>query len=357
MNKNKYACKISLEGFRCYDSFVKEFSGPLISLIGPNGVGKTSLLEALSLFSPGKGLRGGPTAVFQNHKCDTPWRIRFQLESATGPLVLETSLKDNRRKVYVNDAPLKNVASICQWIQVIWPILTLNEGMTARRSYLNRLVFVLFPAYAALIMQYEKALKQRNLLLAQGEKNPLWYESLERILAENGVLIAHYRKKALACLMTEMESSVTPLPTPHLSLEGEAETLIEANPSYPPSYAEYAQKLISARPVDFIKKTTSFGVHKTRFLITHPNTRESLLCSTGEQKGLLLSVTLALLRLSCAQSPDIAHLLLLDEMMAHIDEQKQEWLWQELRALKTHVFLTGLESLKIPCDILTIPLS
>ena len=349
---NPPLCKLSLQGFRCYTSFYKEFSNPLVSLVGPNGVGKTSLLESLSLFSPGKGLRGGPISVFQKLSCDMPWRIRFQLESSTGPLLFETFLQDNRRKVYVNGAPLKNVAALSQWIHMIWPISNLNEGMTARRSYLNRLVFVLFPCYALLVMHYEKALKQRNFLLAQGETNSLWYDSLDQVLAEKGVLIAQYRNRALACLMTEMQLGVTELPVPHLNLEGESETLFNEDGSS----SAYAQRLSLLRSRDVMKKTTSFGIHKTRFLMTHPNTREASLCSMGEQKGLLLSITLALLRLSRTHSPEVPHVLLLDEVMAHVDEEKQEWLWQEMRALKAQVFLTGLESLKRPPDVLSVRL-
>jgi DNA replication and repair protein RecF len=245
---------------------------------------------------------------------------------------------------------LKNVAALSQWIHIIWPISNLNEGMTARRSYLNRLVFVLFPCYALLVMHYEKALKQRNLLLAQGETNSLWYDSLDQVLAEKAVLIAQYRNRALAHLMTEMELAVTELPVPHLSLEGESETLL----NHEDSSSAYAQRLSLLRSRDVMKKTTSFGIHKTRFLMTHPNTREASLCSTGEQKGLLLSMTLALLRLSQTHSPEVPHVLLLDEVMAHVDERRQEWVWQEMRALKAQVFLTGLESLKSPPDVVSV---
>ncbi len=322
---------VSLESFRCYDFDRTTIDQPVLWITGPNGAGKTSWLEALSLFSPGKGLRGAASGDLQNHGVHTPWRIQLSVDTQTGPVCLETRGSDGARKMLAHGGGLKNQMAMRQWVNMIWPMVISTDTISTRRAYLNRLTFSLDVSYGPLWLRYEKALRQRNILLQQGVTNATWYDAIEDILSETAALLFEKRTAALARIHTAIRGNVTPFPQPQCAMSGEAETSLINDPSG----SHYRQVLGQNRGQHRLQKTTSFGLHKTRFLLTHPNGREWGVCSMGEQKGLLLSLALALFRVCLKDQPHVIHFLLLDEGMTHLDEHRTAWLWGEL------LFLAG----------------
>ncbi len=281
------------------------------------------------MFSPGKGLRGAASGDLQKQGAQTPWRVMVSVDGKTGPVCLETRGSDGARKVWANGVVLKNQMAMRQWVNMIWPMVISTDTASTRRAYLNRLTFSLDVSYGPLWLRYEKALRQRNLLLQQGVTNGTWYEAIEDILSETAVLLFQKRAAALACIHMAIRGHVTPFPQPQCGMHGEAENSLINDPSG----AHYRQVLGQNRGQHRLQKTTPFGLHKTRFLLTHPNGREWGVCSMGEQKGLLLSLALALFRVCVHDQPDVIHFLLLDEGMTHLDEHRTAWLWDELLAL------------------------
>jgi DNA replication and repair protein RecF len=329
---------LSVQSFRCYAHVRKSVEASPLFITGPNGIGKTSFLEALSLFTPGRGLRSAVSGDLKKHDAPGPWRLALHLDSVTGPMVLETGIQDGCRRVWANGVMLKSHTLMRQWVNVVWPMVISADTPSQRRSYLNRMTFTLDVDYGALWLRYEKALRQRNALLQEGTRNGLWYDALEAILGENAVLLFEKRRNALVRIEQAMGQHCTPFPVPRCVMLGAAETSLEGDPTG----VHYLSSLRASRPLDFMKKTTSFGLHKTRFECIHPHGREWGLCSAGEQKGLLLSLALAVFRTCMTLQPHGAHFLLMDEGMVHLDQDRQNWLWQELAQLGGYVVVTGI---------------
>jgi len=340
-------CTLKLRSFRCYQTFYVQTSCPWIFFSGPNGAGKTSLLEAISLLSPGKGLRNGNHQIFRQQNQDIPWAIDFEMETPTGPLKIQTFEDGARRRVIINEAPLKSHSLIPEWILVSWASAQWHSHSSHRRSYLNRLVFDLSPPYAQHLTRYDQALRQRLHLLVNGERDPLWLESLEKIMAETGLAIAQSRQIALEALSREMACHKTPFPVPTFSLDGDFEKKalegLDVN--------QYLSILSHQRSQDQYRKNCGFGVHKTLFSLIHPQGVEALLCSAGEQKGLLLSVALAAVRLAKQNLEGRPLFFLLDEVLVHLDQKHQEWLWEELKELGVNVWMTGIDESFVPLDV------
>lgn len=340
-------CTLKLRSFRCYDTFHVHTQCPWVFFAGPNGAGKTSLLEAISLLSPGKGIRNGNHQTFRKQNQETPWAIDFDMETPTGILKVQTFEEGARRRVMVNEAPLKSHSSLTDWILVSWASSQWHSQSSHRRSYLNRLVFDLTPAYGQQLTRYDQALRQRLVLLMNGERDPVWLNSLERIMAETGLAIARTRQAALRALSEEMAYHKTPFPAPTFFLDGDFEKKWDGGLHED----EYSRILSDQRIQDQYRKSCGFGVHKTLFSLVHPQGTEALLCSAGEQKGLLLSVALAVVRLAKKTLADRPLFFLLDEVLVHLDQKHQNWLWEELKELGVNVWMTGIDESVVPHDV------
>lgn len=355
---------LNLARFRCYEEKTVSFQPGVNLITGPNGIGKTSILEALSLFSPGRGIRGACNNSVQKNQTTHGWRLKLSFKDLDGPLDFETGSYEGRKKIYMNHALLKNQGSVSQWLSMIWPMTHPLDSMTQRRISLNRLIFSLDLSYADDLLTYDKALKQRFFLLQQGERNAKWYTALEEIIAARGLQLLFKRNQGLVMLTQELQGNRTPFPIPTLLLEGDLESMVQSmehrnitlenNPLITDSSAvqtRYRTLLEKNRTLDYVKKSTQIGPHKTKFRLIHPNGRELSLCSMGEQKGMILSLALATQRLCWAQHPGTRYFLLLDEVMAHLDDEKKAWLWCELKALSAYGIATGLPNLPHPFDI------
>ena len=328
---------LAMDNFRCYHHRRHQWRSPVTMLHGPNGSGKTSWLEALSLLIPGRGLRSCSSEQWHQHHSSDPWRIQLGWDHPTGAVHIETRLSEQRRRFWVNGVLLKNQHEIRQWLTVTWPMHLPHDTPSLRRAYWNRLVYTLDPDYGPLWMHHDKALKQRNALLAQDSHHDLWFDSIESELARLATAIHIKRQEAVEKIHAALANHATPFPAPTCVLSGSTETALEQDPSG----NHYRQLLRHGRATDRIKKSTSIGMHKTTVQWFHPNGQEWGVCSTGEQKSITVSLALAVCRAAWNPTTDRQHLFLLDEGLVHLDTERQQWLWEELYHLPYQCLISG----------------
>ncbi|ETZ04967.1 MULTISPECIES: DNA replication/repair protein RecF [Holospora] len=334
--------------FRSYHNAVLEFPQGVVCLVGDNGAGKTNLLEALSLFAPGKGLKG-TNASNWHHKGDleASWTLKLSLQSPTGPLVLETFESKGKRCITMNGVRLKHQLEISQWISIHWITPAIdrmwNQGWWARRKYFDRIVFTLYPAYGKYLQSYQLAVQERNRAL-KSQASSFIFDALEEIMAHNSVKIYKIRQEALKMLGIFLQLFPS---FPLLSLEthGEFESLMACltfnEKDLPHQESELKKYWKTVRTKEFHKGTTMFGPHQCQWAVTHPNSQEIASCSTGEQKSMLLSLVLAWSKAIKHFHPKEFHFLLLDEVSAHLDKMHRESLWKALSELDMCVWMTG----------------
>ncbi len=308
-------------------------------LVGENGAGKTNVLEAISLFAPGRGLRRAALADMAAQDGPGSFAISAELSSPAGAVRLGTGIqpeRPGRRVVHVNaaDAP---AARLGEWLAIGWLTPAMDrlfmEGASARRRFLDRLVLAVDPSHARNAARLESALRERGRLLADpGEPDPAWFDAIEAQLAEAGALVGMAR----AALVERLRGALDTLPPSPFARPEPAYV-----PGGPSDAAELARALAEGRRRDRAAQRTLVGPHRDELSVTMAGkgTRAAD-CSTGEQKAMLIALTLAHAGLLGDARPA---LLLLDEVAAHLDPLRREALFERLRAGNAQVWLTGTE--------------
>jgi DNA replication and repair protein RecF len=324
--------RLSLVDFRSYaDALVAPGPG-LIVLTGENGAGKTNVLEAVSLLSPGRGLRGASLAEMARSGGPGGFAVAARLDeveigTGTSPSAPE------RRQVRINGAPAAANA-LSEWLSVLWLTPSMDrlfqEGASGRRRFLDRLVLALQPDHAVHAARYEAAMRARNKLLAEERPDAEWLTALEARMAEHGERLAVARAETVARLGAVLaDAPESPFARAGLLLEGGGEDLAYALPA--------------GRARDAAAGRTLAGPHRTDLLVTHlGKSQPAALCSTGEQKALLLSIVLAHADL-VADAREARPVLLLDEVAAHLDPRRRGALFDRLAAGGGQVWMTGTE--------------
>lgn len=338
--------RLVLHQFRNYHDLDLLIHGGSVVLTGPNGAGKTNVLEAISFLSPGRGLRSIKLSQVTNLKklnqdaLHPPlWAIAATIETGLGSVQLGTGLDytttgNERRLVKINGQPAKSQASLTDWMSVIWVTPQMDrlflEGASIRRKFIDRLVYALDPLHSTRIHRYEHHIRERSQLLKEGSYDPLWVSTLERYLAEDGVAIVAARHQVVKSLSeAQRKEKDYPFPQFHAEMKGEVETWLESQPALAVEDI-YAEKLKACRRQDGEIGGASVGSHRSDFQVHHlAKQLPAELCSTGEQKMLLLAVTLAFTRVqeNYRTCPTI---LLLDDVAAHLDDQHRLVLFQEI---------------------------
>ncbi|MBX9805277.1 MAG: DNA replication/repair protein RecF [Alphaproteobacteria bacterium] len=338
--------RLVLHQFRNYQELDLSLKGGPIILTGPNGAGKTNILEAISFLSPGRGLRSIKLSQVTNLRSQNrdaerapAWAISATVNTNVGPVQLGTGLDytttgNERRLIKVNGQPAKNQASLTDWISVIWVTPQMDrlflEGASTRRKFIDRLVFALDPTHATRIHRYDHHLRERAHLLREGRYDPLWVSTLERHLAEDGVAIVVARHQVVKSLEEAQRQDKTyPFPQFHAQMTGEVEVWLENQPALAVEDT-YAEKLNLCRRHDGETGGASIGPHRSDFQVHHlAKQLPAELCSTGEQKMLLLAVTLAFARVQ-EEHRTCPAILLLDDVAAHLDDRHRLTLFQEI---------------------------
>jgi len=250
-----------------------------------------------------------------------------------------------RRLVRIDGAPAAGQAALAEVVRLVWLVPAMDQlfqdGPAARRRFLDRLVLVGDPAHAAAAARYQHAVRERLRLLRAGRHDPTWLELLEQRAAAAGVALAAARRLAVAQLNATLRAGpASAFPRPVLEAVGEIEGWLDDLPALD-AESRFAEGLAAAREEDAAGGMTTLGPHRSDLQVTDPSSGQpARLCSTGEQKALLISIVLAEARLRASEGGRLP-VLLLDEVAAHLDPARRDDLFDEILALGAQAWLTG----------------
>lgn len=342
----RHISRLRLSSFRNYQSAALDLDPRHVVLVGENGAGKTNLIEALSLLSPGRGLRRAAFESLALAGGDGMWAVAATIETPFGPADIGTGATQDAsaRRVRINGANARSVEEMSDYLRVLWLTPAMDGLFTGpasdRRRFLDRLVTTLIPGHSAAVNDYEKAMRQRNRLLEENG-DPAWLSAIEAQMAETATAIHFARTDSLAHLQAVMAANVadTGFPEALLDLSALLDGFVPATASA--LEAEFAARWREARPLDKAAGRTTLGPHRVDLTLTHKDKgMPAALCSTGEQKALLIGLVLIHARL-VAQMTGITPILLLDEIAAHLDPRRRAALFNALERLKTQCWMTG----------------
>jgi DNA replication and repair protein RecF len=345
--------RLILKDFRSYRALDLGLAGRLVALIGENGAGKTNLIEALSLFAPGRGLRRAEFKDCARRGGSGGFAISILVEDSDGVSQLGTGFDREEgeeapsRKHRIDRAPIPSARAFADHLRIVWLTPAMDGLFTGpaseRRRFLDRLVLTIDANHGARVTQFERALRGRNRLLEEGARDPHWLEAIEREAAELAVAIAAARAECVGRLRAMIgieRDDHSPFPWAELALEGEVERLVVEHPALV-AEERYRAVLADNRSRDAAAGRTLVGPHLAELLVWHgPKGVFAAEASTGEQKALLVGLVLAHARLVAAMS-GIAPLALLDEVAAHFDPRRRTALLSALERIGGQVFLTG----------------
>jgi DNA replication and repair protein RecF len=359
-----YGCALAVTGiiltnFRSYARAELRVDASPVILAGANGTGKTNLLEAISLLSPGRGLRGAKLSAIQRKAPADAAKLREEAfaeglwavsavvarnpggawDIGTGLLPVAAGARA-RRTIHLNGAVAES-ADLAELLPMLWLTPAMDrlflEGASERRRFLDRLVFALDPPHAKRAARYERAMHERLRLLRDGVRDRSWLDGLEQTMAEEGSALIAARLSLIEKLNGELQArgAEGAFPCAHLTLQ---DGLAEHASDLPCLQSAFA----ASRERDAEAGRTNVGPHLADLEVRHTLKRaDARDCSTGEQKALLISIVLANAWLQKKRHDGIAPLLLLDEIAAHLDTDRRAALFEEILALRAQAWLTG----------------
>jgi DNA replication and repair protein RecF len=341
---------LALSDFRSYADLALPVDAPLIALAGENGAGKTNILEAISLLSPGRGLRRAEFADMARSGAGGGFAVSVRLADDTqiGLGLGEPDETGRRsRNQRINGAPSSSLNAVSEHVRVVW-LTPEQDGLFRgsagdRRRFLDRLVLAIDAEHGARVTALERALRDRNRILDERPHDAGWLDAIERQVAELGVAVAAARAEAvtrLGALIEETRDDTSPFPWAMLALEGELDRLVAALAAVDAEDA-YQALLKQNRPRDKAAGRTLIGAQATDLKVRHgPKDIAAEQGSTGEQKALLVGLVLAHARLVAAMSR-LAPIVLMDEIAAHFDPRRRTALYEALGELGCQVWMTG----------------
>lgn len=345
--------RIALVDFRSYARVDVRLDGRPACFFGPNGAGKTNILEALSLIGPGRGLRGAQLKELPRLEGPGGWAVSAEIQCGGDERhagVGAAAEMPERRQCRIDRQPASGPAEFSNLVRFMWLTPAQDrlfiEGPGERRRFLDRMTHARDPAHARAGADYELAMRQRQRLLEQGVRDDAWLSALEAQMAEAGVAVAAGRRETVGVLAAaEVSGADDIFPSADLSLEGDLESALDSGPAADVE-EEFMARLKASRRADAESGRATFGPHRSDLSVIHRvKGRLARLCSTGEQKALLIGLVLANARalslsstLSGAPTPLV---LLLDEIAAHLDSARRAALFDILEGLQFQVFMTG----------------
>ncbi|MDX3899178.1 MAG: DNA replication/repair protein RecF [Sphingobium sp.] len=329
--------RLTLSDFRNHEDALIRPDRPFILLTGENGAGKTNILEAVSLLAPGRGLRGAALRDMARQGGGGGFGIAAEVGGVTLGTGVTPQAPDRRQVRIGGTASSAN--ALAEHLSIVWLTPAMDrlflDNPGGRRRFVDRLTLALHPGHAAHSTRYEAAMRARNRLLGDlRAADPAWLSALEAQMGEHGAAIAAARRDMVDRLNAALAHQPdAPFARPRLALEGEE---ADGSPS-----GDLAPGLAAGRRRDAAAGRTLIGPHRADLSVVHiAKDQPAALCSTGEQKALLLSILLAHAG-SVAARTGAPPVLLLDEVAAHLDPSRRASLFQRLAATGSQIWMTG----------------
>jgi DNA replication and repair protein RecF len=391
--------RLALTNFRCYAHVTLETSAEPQVIAGANGAGKTNLLEALSLLAPGQGMRRVPFAELARAGGDGGFAVAAKVHTLNGVADIGTGLlpspqgrgrggvdpkdrspdftptlqegggfdaagdsrggidrerpSERGRMVRIDGVAQSGSGVLADYLEIVWVTPAMDGLFTGpaseRRRFLDRLILCFDPGYRTIAGRFERAMTSRNRLLSDGVRDNSQLSGFERVMAETGIAVAAARLEAVSAMAAVVERRKardpnSAFPWSDFKLEGRIEDDLASMPAVEAEDA-YAKALRDMRERDRAASRALEGPHRSDLSIGHgPKGLAARLCSTGEQKALLLGLVLAHAELLTERQEGAAPVLLLDEITAHLDVHRRAALFDEILHLKAQAWMTGTDA-------------
>jgi DNA replication and repair protein RecF len=344
--------RLTLSNFRSYHAASVQAGGNLVVLVGPNGAGKTNLIEAVSFLVPGRGLRRATFEEVAFSEGEGAWAVAAEVEGMLGLATLGTGIEPpgpaevaRSRQCRIDREPVSSAAAFADHLRVIWLTPAMDQLFmgpgSERRRFLDRLVLAVDAEHTGRVNALERSLRSRNRLLEEQRPDTHWLDAVEHETAELAVAVAAMRAETVRRLQGALAMRQDDaFPSAEISLDGWIERLVLDHPAVEIE-DRYRAVLRDNRSRDAAAGRTLDGPHLTDLSVVFPMKNiPAADASTGEQKALLIGLVLAHAAL-LAEMTGFAPVLLLDEVVAHLDPARRTALYDALRRLESQVWMTG----------------
>ncbi|HET6839229.1 MAG TPA: DNA replication/repair protein RecF [Bradyrhizobium sp.] len=344
--------RLTLTHFRNYRAASVAVRGDMVVLVGPNGAGKTNCLEAISFLAPGRGLRRATLEDVADNQGDGSWAVSAEVEGALGLATLGTGIDAageataTSRRCRIDREPVSSATAFGDHLRMVW-LTPAMDGLflgaaSERRRFFDRLVLAIDSEHSSRVSALDRSLRSRNRLLEVRNYDDHWCDAIERETAELAVAVAATRAQSATQLAASLRArgQASAFPSAQIMLDGWMENALLSEPATAVE-DRYREILRANRARDAAAGRTLDGPHLTDLQVIYaPKHMPARDASTGEQKALLIGLVLAHASL-VAEMTGITPLLLLDEVVAHLDPGRRTALFAELTKLGAQVWMTG----------------
>ncbi|HJD55456.1 MAG TPA: DNA replication/repair protein RecF [Rickettsia endosymbiont of Pyrocoelia pectoralis] len=341
--KNIFLHSLTLENYRNFKNFEVTTGNTPIMLIGENGSGKTNILESISLFYPGRGLRSAKLADICRDS-EEHCSVKALLQSKLGLAEFSTEFKrsSNRRITEYNNSKIPN-NELSKFTSMVWLTPQMEgiftSGSSDRRKFFDRIVYNFDAGHAELVSKYEYYMYERNKILAEEVRDNNWLKIIEEKMANISSMVVANRLKTLKFMQQAIDELENEFPKAELAIDGIIEQKILDGEENISDFI--IAELYKTREKDRLLGRTSFGVHKSDFLVKHKKKNIlAKLCSTGEQKAILIAIILAEMNYAIKLSK-VTPILLLDEVFVHLDDKRREYLTEFFTNINSQIWVTA----------------
>jgi DNA replication and repair protein RecF len=347
--------RLTLTNFRSYHAAQIEVGAELVVVTGPNGSGKTNLIEAISFLAPGRGLRRATLEDVAFAEGDGSWAVSADVEGALGLASLGTGIEPSAaddaastRKCRIDREPVASASAFADHLRVVWLTPAMDQlfggPASERRRFLDRLALAVDREHMSRVNALERALRSRNRLLEEPRPDPHWLDAIEHETAELAVAVTALRVETVRRLQAAIAArAASAFPAAEIALAGWMDRLVPLHPAVEVE-DRYRAVLRDNRARDAAAGRTLDGPHLSDLAVAYaPKGIAAADASTGEQKALLIGLVLAHAGLIAAMS-GFAPVLLLDEVVAHLDPGRRAALYAELATLGAQAWLTGADA-------------
>jgi DNA replication and repair protein RecF len=354
-----HVARLALTDFRSHENLELTLDAQPVCLFGPNGAGKTNILESLATLASGRGLRGASVVDMARQAPNLETRPRLWSVSARmckdGEAFMlgagaERAADGAIKRLARLDGRAASASELAQAARMTWLTPAMDRLFSGpagdRRRFLDRLALGAAPEHGAAAIAYERALRERQRLLNENRFDAAWLNALEREMAAHGAALAYARMEVVSLLRASIATRADgAFPKAVIALDGALEAAFGNGDQSADIEEWFMQTLLKTRRRDAAAGRTLDGPHRSDLLVRHAGKdMPAELCSTGEQKALLLGLVLAHAR-ALADAPGVGPaLVLLDEAAAHLDPDRRAALYDELLALPGQAWLTSTEA-------------